>query len=68
MPRSSDAEMMTVGQATALLGISKRKMAQLIKEGKLLTTPDPLDKRMKWVKRSDVEAILAQSPKKEAAA
>jgi hypothetical protein len=68
MPRSSDTGMMTVGQATVLLNISKRKMAQLIKEGKLITTPDPLDKRLKWVKRSDVEAILAQSPKKEAVA
>lgn len=57
---------MTVGEAREFLGIGRRKMAELTREGGLLrTTPDPLDGRIKLVKRSDVERLRDQSAKKE---
>ncbi|HEX9413606.1 MAG TPA: helix-turn-helix domain-containing protein [Ktedonobacterales bacterium] len=63
-------ELMTIGKAQALLGVSKKKMAQLIRDGELMTLPNPLDKRIKLVKRSDVEELAARgaTAKKEAVA
>jgi hypothetical protein len=52
---------MTVGEARALLGIGKQKMAHLIARGILVTVPDPLDGRIKLVKRADVENLRARS-------
>ena len=57
-------EFMTVAQAREYLGIGKRKMADLIKEGTLQTRPDPLDERVKLIPRSDVEALKERSGKK----
>jgi hypothetical protein len=54
-------DLMTVGEARARLGVGKRKMAALIAQGVLPTQPDPLDKRIKLVRRADVEALAAQS-------
>ncbi len=62
-----ELEYLTVGEARALLGISNKTMARLISEGMLSTIGDPLDKRLKLVKRADVEALAARSPKKGAA-
>jgi hypothetical protein len=62
-------ELLTVGQARELLGVGKRKMAELLKAGRegqpggLPSQPDPLDKRIKLVWRSDVEALRALSKK-----
>jgi hypothetical protein len=63
-------ELMTIGEAQALLRVSKKKMAQLIRDELLVTLPNPLDKRIKLVKRSDVEALAARgaTAKKETAA
>jgi len=63
-------ELMTIGDAQALLRVSKKKMAQLIRDGVLVTLPNPLDKRIKLVKRVDVEALAARgaTAKKETAA
>jgi hypothetical protein len=58
---SGEDELKTVGDAMRLLGTSKRKIALLIAEGVLPAVVDPLDKRFKQVKRSDVEALLARS-------
>lgn len=60
----AEGELMTIAEATAYLGIGNKKMAQLLKEGALPWEPDPLDKRSKLVKRSDVEALKARSGKK----
>jgi hypothetical protein len=38
-------------------------MTNLLKSGTLPFTTDPLDERIKWVKRSDVEKIIAKSNK-----
>jgi hypothetical protein len=61
-------DLLTVAQVRAILGLSKRKMAQVIAAGELHTQPDPLDGRVKLIKRSEVEALLARSSKLERAA
>ena len=58
---------MTAGEARAQLGISPKKLAALIHDGVLKTEPDPLDKRVKLIRRADVEALAARSTKKVAA-
>jgi len=60
------SEYITVGEARALLGVSKPKMAQLIRDGVLTTETDPLNKRYKWVRRAAVEALKAQEKKNAA--
>jgi hypothetical protein len=57
-------EFVTVGEARDLLGISKPKMTQLLREGILTATTSPLDKRVKLVRAADVEILLAQWRKK----
>jgi hypothetical protein len=61
-------ERITAAEAQKLLGISNRTMARLLKES-LLWELDPLDKRVKMVRRADVERLKAAStkPGKEAA-
>ena len=61
-------ELLTTAQVRAILGISKVKMAQLIASGELHTQPDPLDKRIKLIRHSEVDALLARSSKLERAA
>jgi excisionase family DNA binding protein len=51
----------TVTEARELLGVSKVKIARMIRDGELVTVPDKRDARVKLVKRSDVERII-QSP------
>ena len=68
---SEDVQYLTVAEARDFLGVSKKKIAQLIADGVLKTEDNPLDKRSKVVRRADVEAIKQRSPrygaKKEAA-
>jgi len=52
---------MTVAEAQRALGVSKVKIAQLIRDGLLHATPDPLDKRSKLIQRAEVEALKARS-------
>lgn len=59
---------MTAREAQQYLGISNRKMWQMLEVDKVLSYErDPLDKRVKLVKRADVEALKARSAKKVAA-
>ncbi len=58
---SEEGEYLTATQARDLLGVSQGKMTALIREGQLPTYPDPLNKRIKLIKKSDVDALLAQS-------
>lgn len=65
-----EAEYMTVAEARDYLGVSKKKIAQLIEEQVLRTEENPLDKRSKLIRRSEVEALKRRAgpaPKKEAA-
>jgi hypothetical protein len=61
-------DLLTTGQVRQLLGISRQKMAALIASGDLHIQPDPLDKRIKLIRRSEVDALLARSSKLERAA
>jgi excisionase family DNA binding protein len=58
----AQSEYMTVAEAREYLGVSKRKIAQLIEDGVLPAEENPLDKRSKKVKRADVEALKSAAP------
>jgi hypothetical protein len=45
-------------EAQKLLGCSKVKLAKLLRNGQLAYERDPLDDRLKLVKRADVEELL----------
>jgi len=59
-------DLMTVGEAREYLRVSKNKMAELIHEGVLVTERDPLDKRIRLVRRADVEQLAERSAKSAA--
>ncbi len=54
----------TVKQAQDILGVSKAKMSQLIRDGLLEARVSAFDKRYKMILRADVEK-LAQQPRPE---
>jgi hypothetical protein len=56
-------DLLTAEQARKMLQISRRKMAQLIASGEIHTQPDPLDKRFKLIRRSEVDALMGRSVK-----
>ena len=49
-----------VQEAAGLLGVPRKKVAALIKEGVLEARPSLLDKRRKLIDRRAVEALLVQ--------
>lgn len=59
-------EKMTIAEVREYLGVSNKKMSRILSEGELTATVDPLDKRVKLVKRRDVEALKARSVKSAA--
>jgi excisionase family DNA binding protein len=50
-------EYMTIDEACDYLGVSKVKMAKLLKDGILKTIPDRLNLRVKLVKKEDVDKL-----------
>lgn len=50
--------LITVGDARDRLGVSNHTVARLVREGKLTTYPNPLDKRQKLVDAAEVEALM----------
>jgi excisionase family DNA binding protein len=54
-------DLITVGEARKILGVSTKKMAELIKNGKFTIERDELDGRIKLVSRAEVEALAARS-------
>ncbi len=60
---SEKSEYVTATQARELLGIGKAKLAELIRNGTLPTTPNPLNKRAKLVRRADVEKLMQLYPR-----
>ena len=52
-------EVLTVEEARKLLGFTKNKMALALKTGLLPFKPHPLDKRIKLIRRGDVEKLRA---------
>jgi hypothetical protein len=53
-----DSKLITVTEARRLLGISANKMSALIGSGTLPYEQDPLDRRVKLVRRVDVEGLM----------
>ena len=52
------SELITVTEARRILGISANKMSALIGSGTLPFEQDPLDRRVKLVRRADVEGLM----------
>lgn len=52
---------MSVTEAAAYLGVSTRKMSHMLSEGALKFTVDPLDKRRKLVRVSDLDELKKAS-------
>jgi hypothetical protein len=61
--RHMQEEVIMSTEARKLFGFSRDMMTKLLANGTLAYTTDPLDKRIKWVKLSDVEEIAARSNK-----
>jgi excisionase family DNA binding protein len=62
------SEYLTVAEAQELLGVTKRKMADLISRGDIPSEENPFDRRSKLVRRADVEKLKTKMPAgKEAA-
>jgi hypothetical protein len=51
----------TATRARELLGINKVMLARLLGDGSLPYVPDTLDRRIKWVKLADIEALKKRS-------
>jgi hypothetical protein len=66
-PRADD-EYVTIQQAADLLGVSRFRMARIIKDQQLPVFERAVDKRIKWLRRSDVDGLLEPRPKSEVAA
>jgi hypothetical protein len=61
-------EYLTIQQAAQLLGVSRFRMARIIRDQQLPTFERALDKRVKWLRRVDVQALLEPRPRVKAAA
>jgi hypothetical protein len=56
----ADEELMLASEARTYLGISRQKLAQLIRDGILPTQTSQLDKRVRLVRRADVERLARE--------
>jgi excisionase family DNA binding protein len=54
-------EYMTLNEAKEYLGVSRVKISQLVRDGKLKTSENPLDSRSKLVKSEEVKKLKANS-------
>jgi len=59
-------EYLTINQAAEQLGVDRRRLRTLIQEGKLETFENPLDKRAKLIRVSDIQrlSLYPRAPKK----
>ena len=60
-PEAKPSPYVNIKQLRAMLGVSKGKMAQLMKSGKIPWIPNAWDTRIKLVKREDAEALAAEA-------
>ncbi len=58
-----EEELIMSTEARMEFGFSRDMMTKLLANGTLPYTSDPLDKRIKWVRREDVAEIAAKSNK-----
>jgi excisionase family DNA binding protein len=54
-------DLITLSEASRLLGVSRPKMSRLVAAGKLTTYEDPLDDRAKLVSRQEVLALQVRA-------
>jgi hypothetical protein len=54
MQSQQPTDLIPVSEARKLLGVSRLKMAQLVRDGYVRHFPYPLDKRVKLVSRAEV--------------
>jgi hypothetical protein len=65
MSHQKPSDLITAAEARALLGVSRVKIAQLLKRGDLQCFSNPLDGREKLISRAEAEAL---KPKRAEAA
>jgi excisionase family DNA binding protein len=65
MTHQKPSDLITAAEARVLLGVSRVKIAQLLKRGDLRCYSNPLDGREKLISRAEVEAL---KPKRAEAA
>jgi hypothetical protein len=53
-------DLLTLSEAAELLGVSRMKMSRMVKTKVISTQNDPLDERVKLVKRDDVLALVVR--------
>ena len=56
MPSHGD-QYVTMTEAQAILGVSRFKIWQLVKDGRLPTFQSELDRRQKLIRRNDLDAL-----------
>jgi DNA-directed RNA polymerase subunit RPC12/RpoP len=57
---------LSFSEAATLLGVTRQRVSQYAKEGRLPSTPDPSDKRRRLVDAADVERLKAEREKRDA--
>ena len=57
-----DDEFVTMREAQQILGVSKFKMWQLVRDGELTAYQSSVDRRQKLVRRADLEALRRPEP------
>ena len=60
----TEQTLITVGEARDILGVSNHTVARLVKEGRLKTIENPLDRRQKLVVLAEVEALAQRRPRR----
>ena len=58
MRKNKPEDLITVAEARRLLGVSTVKIAGLLREGTLRHFSNPLDRRVKFVSKAEVLALL----------
>lgn len=61
------SEYISIGEAREILGVSKTRIAQMVKHGELTAEQNPVDRRGKLLRRAEVDALAAKAGKKVAA-
>lgn len=60
MQKDRPLDLIRVSEARKLIGVSRIKMAELIRDGHIRHFPYPIDKRVKLVSRSEVLSLKVE--------
>lgn len=58
-------DFLTLNDAAEYLGISRMKLWRLVKAEKLTATTNPLDSRERIIRKSELDKLKAQAPRKK---